>query len=358
MVILWDILEETPLGEMTFESAVLGAQLHPKESHTCVVSAVMEPPLLCNLKDGTRTPLPLRDDAPPDGQSTEKASAPGQVAVAFTKNGEHCFAGDDRGYLHLIDIAKRELVEAISVGKTSIKGLQLSRNGKHLLVNSTDRKIRLFDVNVEPGGLKKALLTFEDSVNRNQWKCFSFSGDSDFVCAGSSTTVAHNISIWHRDSGHLEKILEGPKEGILDLAWHPVRPIIASVSTLGVVYIWSKNYTENWSAFAPDFTELEENEEYFEKEDEFDLHDWEKKEPTKVEGNQVVDVIRVDKAVHESDDDEDELFFLPTVPDRDKTADGSAGPIDHPGTVQHHNEELFAGGDGSNKRAKVEGAGE
>jgi COMPASS component SWD1 len=44
-----------------------------------------------------------------------------------------------------------------------------------------------------------------------------------------------------------------------------------SVSSLGNIYIWGVNFQENWSAFAPDFKELEENIEYEEKEDEFDI---------------------------------------------------------------------------------------
>ena len=53
--------------------------------------------------------------------------------------------------------------------------------------------------------------------------------------------------------------------------WHPFRPLIASVSTLGLIHLWVTPVVENWSAYAPGFEELDENREYEEKEDEFDF---------------------------------------------------------------------------------------
>ncbi|KAF7153158.1 hypothetical protein RHSIM_Rhsim01G0121500 [Rhododendron simsii] len=106
-------------------------------------------------------------------------------------------------------------------------------------------------------------------------------------------------------------------EALVDLAWHPVHPIVVSVSHTGLVYIWAKDYTENWSAFAPDFKELEENEEYVEREDEFDLMpEMEKVKESEVDEDNEVDIVtvNVDLAFSDSDMSQEEICFLPAIP--------------------------------------------
>lgn len=127
------------------------------------------------------------------------------------------------------------------------------------------------------------------------------------------------------------KILHGTKgELLLDVVWHPVRPIITSISS-GLVSIWAQNQVENWSAFAPDFKELDENVEYEERESEFDVSDEDKSVDLSAEAKQdeeiEVDVVKIDPiaAFCSSDEEYEEdagLQFLPMAPEVEDPEDG------------------------------------
>ena len=101
------------------------------------------------------------------------------------------------------------------------------------------------------------------------------------------------------------------------------------------VFIWSKHYAENYSAFAPNFKELEENEEYIEREDEFDLVDHSTAVRKKLEEEEAteVDITTVEEDLANTKDQlpdiPDELVYLPVVPDHDCDLDANGDSHKH-----------------------------
>jgi WD40 repeat protein len=82
---------------------------------------------------------------------------------------------------------------------------------------------------------------FQDMVTREPWKACSFSSHGDYVVAGSAQDTQHRLHLWDRHTGTFLRTLDGGKTGILDIAWHPTRPVIVTISTAGEIHVWAVN---------------------------------------------------------------------------------------------------------------------
>ena len=102
-------------------------------------------------------------------------------------------------------------------GNASIKSIKFDSSGNHIVINSTDKILRIYS-KIDNSPLKWELTNeIVDSINRLQWKCTTFSRDADYIVAGTAERAEHNIYFWMRSYGDIVKVLEGPKEGLMNL---------------------------------------------------------------------------------------------------------------------------------------------
>ncbi|KAJ6754741.1 RETINOBLASTOMA-BINDING PROTEIN 5 [Salix purpurea] len=348
---LWDVVSGEKIARITLPQTPLLARLHSGSStpSLCLACPLSSAPITVDLNTGNTTLLPVTVSDVDNGLGPPSRNKPSDglpftpTAACFNKCGDLVYVGNSKGEILIIDPKSIQVHAMVPAsGGAVIKNIVFSRNGQYLLINSNDRTIRIYenllplkdglmaleDLNKtldEVAGVEKMKVVgskclklfreLQDTITKVHWKAPCFSGDGEWIIGGSASKGEHKIYIWDR-AGHLVKILEGPKGALIDLAWHPVHPIIVSVSLTGLVYIWAKDHTENWSAFAPDFKELEENEEYVEREDEFDLTpETEKVKESDINQDDEVDIVTVEKdAFSDSDMSQEELCFLPATP--------------------------------------------
>ncbi|TKA74026.1 hypothetical protein B0A55_06179 [Friedmanniomyces simplex] len=305
-VILWDLKDGSRVRVVSLGAPVYIAELHPQNYLQCVAALYEYRPVLADLtattpKQHALPNLPKRAPHELDA-NPEKADAKHFTTVAaFTPTGSHIITGTTKGWLNVISTTTHQTIYSTRLCSKPILLIRLSASGRDLLVNASDtiiRTIKLPDLSsptLAPDQIRLDVEhKFQDVVNRLSWNHVAFSSSADYVMA--STLMNHDIYIWERGHGSLVKILEGPKEELGAVEWHPHRPFVAATGVeSGRVYLWSINTPQRWSALAPDFLEVEENEEYIEKEDEFDVQPVEELQKRRLDmEDEEVDVLTVD----------------------------------------------------------------
>lgn len=254
-----------------------------------VASLFEEQPVLVDISNAKpiKRVLPSVPLRPQDG--VDPAAAAKQAAqdakqstcvTIFTALGNHIISGTSKGWINIIETQTCKTIHSTRLCNGVIILIRLASNGRDLLINSSDRVIRTvlmsdlsqLGMGLDPLNIKLDIEhKFQDVVNRLSWNHVSFSATGEFIMA--STYMNPDIYIWERSHGSLVKILEGPREEMGVVEWHPSRPMIMSCGLeSGSIYMWSIVTPQKWSALAPDFAEVEENVVYVEREDEYDIH--------------------------------------------------------------------------------------
>ncbi|KAG0029255.1 hypothetical protein BGZ82_008052 [Podila clonocystis] len=161
--------------------------------------------------------------------------------------------------ISLVDMTEIKRFEEMD----DITAISLSRDNRHLLVNTTvkpthlpmHREVHLWDLRegkikrkysgyqqgrfvIRPcfgggggGGLSRRGLLNEDDLSDE-----SIQYKERFVVSGSEDSKIH---LWHRDNGHLVQTFEGHTKAVTCVAWHPTNPtMFASASDDHTIRIW------------------------------------------------------------------------------------------------------------------------
>ncbi|KAK2743785.1 chromatin binding protein [Myotisia sp. PD_48] len=335
--VLWDMKDGSRIRTVRFEAPVYIAELHPFNHFLFVASLFEDQPVLVDIS--SPRPIkrilpsaPLRPQLAP-GEELDPAAAAKQAAqdakhstcvTVFTALGNHILAGTSKGWLNIIETQTCKTIHSTRLCNGVIILLRLASNGRDLLSNSSDRVIRTIlmpdlaqlGTNLEPSGIKLDIEhKFQDVVNRLSWNHVAFSATGEFVTA--TTFMNHDIYVWERSHGSLVKILEGPKEELGVVEWHPSKPMVAACGLeSGCIYMWSIVTPQKWSALAPDFQEVEENVNYIEREDEYDIHPAEEVHQRRLDlEDETPDVLTVELAKGETGDEGQETFRMPVLLD-------------------------------------------
>jgi hypothetical protein len=76
---------------------------------------------------------------------------------------------------------------------------------------------------------------YEDPVNRIGWVDGDLSRNCEYLGGALADPREHKLYVWDLSNGALVKVIDGPKEDVIAMRWHPYQPVLVSVSVSGKV---------------------------------------------------------------------------------------------------------------------------
>lgn len=282
-VIIWDLASDTdPPRRVTtvrFDAPVASAAFHPRNSQILLVLLSIGEAYIVDLRKEQRGRFELFE--PLEEESSRQRVA---ITVArFDPTGKHVFVGTSNGYVLVFNTRTKTMVARHRInGAGTMKALDFAKGGRRLATNSSDRTLRQFNLPLYPSPHSGNIIDneleptyrFNDPINKVAWHTMCYSPDGEWLAGGAADNAAHKIYVWDIvNEGQFAATLDGGREPLVHVHWHPSKPAIASTTNQGNILIWHCPTPERWGAFAGGFEEVDENVEYEEREDEFDIED-------------------------------------------------------------------------------------
>lgn len=282
---IWDLKSGHVVATKTFDTPIWNGVLLPGSHFQIVVARVDEEPAFIDFSDVKHPVVKLLATKPVaseevldeerENSSNSRKKQKKHLTLTCSIGNGHIITGTNQGWVNVIDSTTLKPVRSFKVCDANIKGIEIAPTGKRMIVNSGDKTLRQYGIKGDWEQIEFEQ-KYQDVVNKIQYNSVKFNDDSEYMCA-STLGSTHDIYIWETKMGSLVKILEGSKEELIDVDWNFRHcSIVATGMDTGIIYVWSVVYPQKWSNLAPDFEEIEENIDYVEKEDEFDLNDSDK----------------------------------------------------------------------------------
>ncbi|KAJ7067830.1 WD40-repeat-containing domain protein [Mycena amicta] len=291
-VVIWDLANQSIPAQrhstLRFDAPVASASFHPRNSRIILALLTTGEAFLVDQRKTHRSRVELCEilmDESEDEAGGSSARVRSAITIArFDPSGKHVFMGTSNGQILVFNTRTKTMVARYKItGAGAIKGLEFTKSGRNLVSNSADRILRQFTVPVLPVPAPDSQFIdqelepthrFNDPINKTAWHAMSYSPDGEWLAGGAADTANHKIYIWDlSNDGQFASALDGGREPLMHLHWHPSKSSIASTTNQGNILIWHCPHPERWGAFAGGFEELDENVEYEEREDEFDIED-------------------------------------------------------------------------------------